>query len=184
MTMNIAPTAGIDISKDRLDVALHPSGETNQFANDRRGHGKLLRWLGKRDVAWVIFEATGAYGRELERRLEKSAVPFARVNPSIVSRRSIRSLQETRPAGRGGSCQAVRRGQRSSGQDRSRRRTDARPLPTPWQQAAMGTPGFGAALEPECRPLRSETLDQLAELVAARRAWPHAGPWPVGPGQG
>ncbi len=29
---------------------------------------------------------------------------------------------------------------------------------------------FGALLEPECRPLRSETLNQLAELVAARRA--------------
>ena len=28
---------------------------------------------------------------------------------------------------------------------------------------------FGALLEPECRPLRSEALDQLAELVAARR---------------
>ena len=29
---------------------------------------------------------------------------------------------------------------------------------------------FGAVLEPECRPLRSKTLDQLAELVGARRA--------------
>jgi len=29
---------------------------------------------------------------------------------------------------------------------------------------------FGAVMEPECRPLRSQNLDQLAELVAARRA--------------
>lgn len=45
------------------------------------------------------------------------------------------------------------------------------------RRAASGAPvdarmlaRFGAVLEPECRPLRSETLDQLAELVAARRA--------------
>jgi transposase len=45
------------------------------------------------------------------------------------------------------------------------------------RRAALGAPvdalmlaRFGAVLEPECRPLRSETLDQLAELVAARRA--------------
>ena len=136
MTTTIAPTAGIDIAKDRLDVALHPSGETNQFANDRRGHGKLLRWLGKRAVACVIFEATGAYGRELERRLEKSAVPFARVNP-----RHARRFAE------------------ATGRLAKTDRVDALMLAR-----------FGAALEPECRPLRSETLDQLAELVAARRA--------------
>jgi transposase len=29
---------------------------------------------------------------------------------------------------------------------------------------------FGALIEPECRPLRSQALDQLAEIVAARRA--------------
>jgi len=149
MTANIAPTAGIDIAKDRLDVALHPSGETRQFVNDRRGHGKLLRWLNKRAVACVVFEATGCYGRALERRLEKAAVPFARVNP-----RHARRFAEA--TGR-------------------LAKTDR--VPTPLWRATAGAPvdalmlaRFGAALDPECRPLRSATLDQLAELVAARRA--------------
>ena len=136
MTATIASTAGIDISKDRLDVALHPEGETRQFANDRRGHGKMLRWLGKQAVACVVFEATGCYGRELERRLEKSAVPFARVNP-----RHARRFAE------------------ATGRLAKTDRVDALMLAR-----------FGAVMEPECRPLRSETLDQLAELVAARRA--------------
>jgi transposase len=34
---------------------------------------------------------------------------------------------------------------------------------------AIGLARFGALVQPECRPPRSETLDQLAELVAARR---------------
>jgi transposase len=148
-TATIAPTAGIDIAKDRLDVALHPAGETRQFGNDRHGHGKLLRWLRTRAVACVIFEATGAYGRDLERRLEQSALPFARVNP-----RHARWFAEA--TGR-------------------LAKTDR--VPTPMRRAASGAPvdalmlaRFGAALARECRPLRSETLDQLAELVAARRA--------------
>lgn len=149
MSTSIAPTAGIDISKDQLDVALHPSGETRQFDNDRRGHGKLLRWLRTRVVAGVVFEATGIYGRELERRLEKAGIPFAKVNP-----RHARRFAEA--TGR-------------------LAKTDR--VPTPMRRAASGAPvdalmlaRFGAVLEPECRPLRSETLDQLAELVAARRA--------------
>ena len=136
MSPTIAPTAGIDISKDRLDVALHPTSEARQFANDRSGHGKLLRWLGKRAVACVIFEATGAYGRELERRLEKSALTFARVNP-----RHARRFAE------------------ATGRLAKTDRVDALMLAR-----------FGAVMEPECRPLRSQNLDQLAELVAARRA--------------
>ena len=136
MTETLAPTAGIDIAKDRLDVALHPAGDARQFANDQRGHGKLLRWLGKRAVACVVFEATGSYGRELERRLQQAAVPFARVNP-----RHARRFAE------------------ATGRLAKTDRVDARMLAR-----------FGAVLEPECRPLRSETLDQLAELVAARRA--------------
>lgn len=136
MSSTIAPTAGIDISKDRLDVALHPTSETRQFANDRSGHGKLLRWLGKRAAARVIFEATGPYGRELERRLEKAALPFARVNP-----RHARRFAE------------------ATGRLVKTDRVDALMLAR-----------FGAVMEPECRPLRSQILDQLAELVAARRA--------------
>ncbi len=150
MMTAIAPIAGIDISKEWLDVALHPTRETRQFANDRRGHGKVLRWLRTRAVGCVIVEATGSYGRELERRLDKSVVPFARVNP-----RHARRFAE------------------ATGRLAKTDRVDALMLAR-----------FGAVMEPECRPLRSETLDQLAELVAARRARPQAGLWPVGPRQG
>ncbi|NVN10721.1 IS110 family RNA-guided transposase [Nguyenibacter vanlangensis] len=81
-----AITIGIDISKDHLDVALYPGGETRRFLNARSGHTALLRWLGKQVVARIVFEATGPYHRDLERRLEQAGLPFAKVNPRQARR--------------------------------------------------------------------------------------------------
>jgi transposase len=60
--------------------------EMRQFANDRHGHGKLLRWLRTRAVACVIFEATGAYGRELGATAGTIGVAVRRVNPRHARR--------------------------------------------------------------------------------------------------
>src|SRR4051794_6212048 len=135
MTASIAPVAGIDISKDHLDAATHPGGETRRFTNDRTGHTALLRWLERNDVQQVVFEATGPYHRTLERRLAVAGRPFAKINP-----RQARRFAE------------------ATGTLAKTDRIDA-----------IGLARFAAVLQPECRPLRSETLDQLAELVAARR---------------
>ncbi|HEV2039402.1 MAG TPA: IS110 family transposase [Casimicrobiaceae bacterium] len=81
-----AITVGIDISKDSLDVALHPGGQTRRFANTRAGHTALLRWIGKQNLIRVVFEATGPYHRDLEQRLEQAGVPFAKVNPRQTRR--------------------------------------------------------------------------------------------------
>ncbi|WP_342627218.1 transposase [Nguyenibacter vanlangensis] len=81
-----AITIGIDISKVHLDVALYPGGETWRFLNARSGHTALLRWLGKQVVARIVFEATGPYHRDLERRLEQAGLPFAKVNPRQARR--------------------------------------------------------------------------------------------------
>jgi transposase len=105
MIADIAPAAGIDIAEAQLDVALHPAGDARQLANDRRGQGELLRWPGKRAVAGVVFAATGSYGPELERRLKKSAVPFARVDPicgRAAARRPPRATPGGSPRPRGG----------------------------------------------------------------------------------
>jgi transposase len=43
--------AGIDVSKDVLDVAARRDGtrlETTRFDNDAAGHSTLVRWLTKR----------------------------------------------------------------------------------------------------------------------------------------
>lgn len=135
MSAPIAATAGIDISKEHLDVALHPGAAARRFGNDHAGHTALLRWLAPLALVRVVFEATGPYHRLLERRLADAGVPFAKLNPRHARRfaQAIGKLAKTD-------------------------RVDAAMLAR-----------FGALLEPETRRLRSQALDQLAELVTARR---------------
>jgi transposase len=129
-------TLGIDISKDRLDVHLHPQGSVQQFANDRTGHRKLIAWITTRQPTRIIFEATGAYHRALELALGKAALPAVKVNP----------LQARRFA------------------EATGRRVKTDPV-----DAAM-LARFGATMQPEIPPAKDETIDGLAELLAARRA--------------
>lgn len=86
MGNTIAPTPdqvtiGIDISKDRLDVHLHPGGIVKQFDNDRKGHAKLIAWITPSQPTRIIFEATGAYHRTLELALGKAGLPAVKINP-------------------------------------------------------------------------------------------------------
>jgi transposase len=74
-------TIGIDISKDTLDAYQLPDNQHIQVANDQTGHKTLVRWIGKYDLPLVVFEATGAYHRNLEAALTASDTAFAKVNP-------------------------------------------------------------------------------------------------------
>jgi transposase len=141
MSHAIAPTPsqvtlGIDISKDALDVHLHPSGLVQQFPNDRKGHTKLIAWLRPMQPTRIIFEATGAYHRARELALGKAALPAMKINP----RQARRFAEAT-----------------------------ARRVKTDQLDAAM-LARFGVLLQPELPPAKDETLDQLGELLAARRA--------------
>jgi len=135
MTSSIAPIAGVDISKDTLDAALHPSGQARSFANDRTGHTALLRWLASHDVRQIVFEATGPYHRAMERRLAQIDFAYVKANP-----RQVRRFAE------------------ATGTIAKTDRVDAIVLAR-----------FGALLQPSVTPPRSDVVDQLAELVAARR---------------
>jgi transposase len=74
-------TAGIDIAKDRLDVCLCPDGATCHFPNNAKGHRALIVWLSSHAIQRVVFEATGAYHRALERCLSAAGLPLAKINP-------------------------------------------------------------------------------------------------------
>lgn len=74
-------TIGIDVSKDWLDAHRWPDGAGGRFANNRKGHKTLIRWIGQAPVARVVFEPTGAYHRELARALAEAGLPAAAVNP-------------------------------------------------------------------------------------------------------
>jgi transposase len=86
MTQSSADTAGVDISKDFLDVGIYPSRASGRFANDAKGHRALIAWLKAHPVQRVVFEATGPYHRTFERTLAAAGLPMAKVNPRQARR--------------------------------------------------------------------------------------------------
>jgi transposase len=141
MSTFIAPastqiTIGIDVSKDRLDIHLHPQAIVKQFGNDRRGITRRVTWITLCKPTRIIFEATGAYHRALEMALGQARLPAVKINP----------LQTRRFA------------------EATGRRVKTDPV-----DAAM-LAHFGATMQPEIQSARDETIDNLGELLAARRA--------------
>jgi len=58
----LAQSVGVDISKDALDVAIHPGGESFRITNNPEGY-HLIKGLQGFDIARIVFEATRAYHR-------------------------------------------------------------------------------------------------------------------------
>jgi transposase len=79
-------TIGIDISKETLDAYRLPDNQHIQVANGRAGHKTLVRWIGKQNGSLAVFEATGAYHRNLEAALAANGTAFAKVNPRQARR--------------------------------------------------------------------------------------------------
>src|SRR5437762_9847023 len=52
---------GVDVSKERLDVAVRPNGEFFSEANDKRAVSRLVKRLKALDCTRVVVEATGGY---------------------------------------------------------------------------------------------------------------------------
>lgn len=136
MASTIRQYVGVDISKETLEVHVHPGGATGRFANERGGFTGLLKWLGAFDVACVIFEPTGAYHHGFERWLGEAGVPLAKINP-----RQARRFAEA--IGRLAKTDTI--------------------------DAAM-LARFGATLDPPARKVVSRTMDEMRELLTARRA--------------
>lgn len=82
----IAQSVGVDISKDTLDVHLHPAGASRRFANDAKGFSALIACLKGFAIARVVFEPTGAYHHAFERQLAEAGLPLAKVNPRQARR--------------------------------------------------------------------------------------------------
>lgn len=79
-------TIGIDVSKDRLDIFWHSRGEARNLPNSGEGFGQLCDWLGEEEGVLIVFEATGAYHRGLERHLSLAGLHFIKVNPKQARR--------------------------------------------------------------------------------------------------
>ena len=75
---------GIDVSKEHLDVAVWPAGESWQVTHDQRGVDVLAVRLQSEGVTLVVVEATGGMETTLLAALGAAAVPVVRVNPRQI----------------------------------------------------------------------------------------------------
>ena len=73
---------GIDVSKARLDVYIHPLGRALAVGNDADGLKRLKKAAADCDVALVVMEATGKFHRLAHRFLHDSGFKVAVVNPA------------------------------------------------------------------------------------------------------
>src|SRR5678816_4228353 len=73
------PNAGIDVSKEHLDVHLLELGM--RVDNDASGWEPLIAKLKESDVDLVVVEASGGYERGLVTALHRARIDVARVNP-------------------------------------------------------------------------------------------------------
>ena len=80
---------GVDVSKDRLDVHVLPSGESFAVARESAGVEALAERLGTLAPALVVMEATGGFETIVAAGLAAAGLPLAVVNP-----RRIRSFAQ------------------------------------------------------------------------------------------
>jgi transposase len=79
-----AVIVGIDVSKDKLDVSVRPSGERFVVSRAEEGLEELKRRLGELGVAVVGLEATGGYETVVAAALSAAGLPVVVVNPAQV----------------------------------------------------------------------------------------------------
>jgi transposase len=80
----MSPTAGIDVSKDRLDVHIRPSGKVFWVEYSRTGLDRLVMELGKQAPGRVVLEATGKLEHRAVAALADAGLPVVVVNPRQV----------------------------------------------------------------------------------------------------
>ena len=75
---------GIDVSKDRLDVHLHPAGDSFHVSRDGAGLTVLVERLRAVPVRLIAVEATGGFESVVVAELAAAQLPVWRANPAQV----------------------------------------------------------------------------------------------------
>jgi transposase len=77
----MAWVVGVDVSKQRLDVAVLQTGAEFQVGNDEAGWAELIERLKGHKVKAIGLEPSGGYERQLAKALRKAGLPVRLVNP-------------------------------------------------------------------------------------------------------
>ena len=84
MTTSSRKFVGIDVAKDKLDIAVLGEKKASQVGNDEAGIASLIKKMQKLAPALIVVEATGGYQRAVVLGLYEAGLPVALVNPSRV----------------------------------------------------------------------------------------------------
>ena len=75
---------GIDVSKDKLDVAVRPSGEILSFSNDEDGISLMVDFIKPLSPLLIVLEATGGLETASVGILAAKGLPVVVINPRQV----------------------------------------------------------------------------------------------------
>ena len=75
---------GIDVSKDRLEVAVLGEKQEKQVDNTSQGIAQLVEWMQELQPELMVVEATGAYQGGVAEALFVAGLAVAGVNPARV----------------------------------------------------------------------------------------------------
>lgn len=84
LTDPVLPVAGVDVSKQHLDVFIDTVGRRLRVANDEAGVAALLAALLEHEARLAVVEATGRYHRRVAAALLEAGVNVAVANPQRV----------------------------------------------------------------------------------------------------
>ena len=92
---------GIDVSKDKVDVALFDSKQcitSGEFTNTAVGFKKLSKWLKHKAVeqVWACMESTGRYGDALATYLYQQEHQVSVVNPARIRKYADSQLKRNK----------------------------------------------------------------------------------------
>ena len=84
MTTSSGKFVGIDVAKDKLDIAVLGEKKAGQVGNDEKGIAELIEKMQKLGPTLIVVEATGGYQRAVVLGLYEVGLPVAVVNPVRV----------------------------------------------------------------------------------------------------
>ena len=84
MTITLEDYVGIDVAKDRLDVAVLGEKTISEATNSKRGISALVKRMCQLDPKLIVVEATGGYEEALVLSLFEAGMPVALVSPQRV----------------------------------------------------------------------------------------------------
>lgn len=84
MTITLEVYVGIDVSKDKLDVATWGEKGCPELSNSKRGIAKLVKQMLVLGPKRIVVEATGGYEESLVMALFEAGLPVALVSPQRV----------------------------------------------------------------------------------------------------